>query len=101
MAVQMWLTVQVGEVTESTSAELQRFVRSHGGLILMVTKRGPLIMLDDEEAPAVEQHPLVEFMGPVHLNGRGYAAERLQQIFMDNLSKQIDLAKLSELDPTP
>jgi hypothetical protein len=100
MGVQMWLAVQVGEVTESTSAELQRFVRERGGLILMVTKRGPLIMLDDEEAPAVEQHPLVEFMGPVQLNGRGYAADRLQQIFMENLSKQIDLAKLAELDPT-
>jgi hypothetical protein len=101
MALRMWLAAQDGEVTESTSAELQRFVRERGGLILMVTRRGPLILLDDQEAPAVEQHPLVQFLGGVHLNGRGYAAERLQQIFMDNLSKQIDLAKLAELDPTP
>jgi hypothetical protein len=101
MSVQMWLVAPKETLTDASSAEIQRFVRSSGGIILMVTRGGPLVLLDDDAAPTVEKHPLVAFVGPVHLNPRGVAADRLQQIFMDNITKQIDLSKLAETDPLP
>ena len=64
----------------------------------MTTRTGPLVALDDELAPVVEQLPLVGLMGPVALNPRGLAAERLQQIFAENLSKQLDVAALEALE---
>jgi hypothetical protein len=87
----MWMIAQRGEVTDDTSRELQHWVRRCGGLILMVTRSGPLVALDDQDAPAVERHPLVEHMGPVRLNPNGFAASRLEQVFARNLSRQLDI----------
>jgi hypothetical protein len=87
----MWMIAQRGEVTDETSRELQHWVRRCGGLILMVTRSGPLVALEDQDAPAVQRHPLVEHMGPVRLNPHGFAANRLEQIFARNLSRQLDL----------
>jgi hypothetical protein len=98
MPVQMWFIAQKGEVTDDTSRELTRAVREQGGLILMMTRTGPLVALDDDAAPLVERHPLVGLMGPVSLNPRGLAAERLQHIFAENLSKQLDLAAFEEAE---
>lgn len=94
----MWMIAQRGEVTEDTSRELQRWVRQCGGLILMVTRSGPLVALDDQDAPAVEQHPLVAHMGPVRLNPHGVAAKRLEQIFARNLSRQLDVSGLTDTE---
>ena|SRR6266404_2115390 len=91
MGMQMWMIQQKGEYSQESSRELQHFVRDCGGFILMITKSGPLVALDDSQTATVEKHPLVAFMGPVHLNPRGLAAERLQQIFAENLSKQITI----------
>ncbi|SRR6266478_9137842 len=91
MGMQMWMIQQEGEYSPESSRELQQFVRSCGGFILMVTRTGPLVALDDSKTARVQNHPLVVSMGPVHLNPRGLAAERLQQIFAENLSKQITI----------
>jgi hypothetical protein len=96
MPVQMWFIAQKGEVTEETTRELTRAVREQGGLILMMTKTGPLVALEDQAAPVVEQHPLVGRMGPVSLNPRGIAVDRLQRIFAENLSKQLDLTAFDQ-----
>jgi hypothetical protein len=94
----MWMITQRGEVTEETSRELQLWVRQCGGLLLMATRSGPLVALDEDDAAKVEMHPLVEFMGPVELNPRGLAAKRLEAIFAENLSKQLDLDALRALE---
>jgi hypothetical protein len=96
--MQMWLIAVRGELTDGSSRELQRAVRERGGLILMVTRTGPIVALEDSEAAEVEKHPLVAFMGPVQLNPRGIAADRLQRVFAENLSRQIDLAALEEAE---
>jgi hypothetical protein len=96
--MRMWMITQRGEVTEATSRELQLWVRQCGGLLLMATRSGPLVALEDDDAPKVEKHPLVEFMGPVALNPRGLAAKRLEAIFAENLSKQLDLDALRALE---
>jgi hypothetical protein len=98
MSMQMWMVVQRGGVQDpASSRELQHFVRERGGFVLMVTRTGPLVALDDAVAAEVEQHPLVEFMGPVALNPRGIAADRLERIFAANLSRQLDPEAVARL----
>jgi hypothetical protein len=97
MSMQMWIIVQRGGVDDASSRTLQHFVREKGGFILMVTRTGPLVAIDDTAAPEIEKHPLVEFMGPVALNPRGVAAERLERIFAQNLSRQLDPEALGRL----
>jgi len=94
------MIAQRGEVTDDTSRELQHWIRRCGGLILMVTRSGPLVALDDQDAPAVEGHPLVEHMGPVHLNPNGVAARRLEQIFARNLGRQLAVGGETSGDET-
>ena len=96
MGMQMYIVAVKGGVTEASSVEIQRAVRSLGGLILMVTRTGPLVALDNARLPALSKHPLVELVGPVTLNPRGFAAERLERIFAENLSRQLDFGKLAE-----
>jgi hypothetical protein len=98
MGVQMWFIASRGDLTDETSRALQHAVREQGGLIMMVTRTGPIVALDDAAAAEVERHPLVAFMGPVQLNPRGLAADRLQRIFAENLSKQVDLEALEEAE---
>ena len=86
---QMYVIALRGGTTDQSSRDIQHFVRQQGGLILMVTRTGPIVALDEGTAGAVSDHPLVEFMGPVQLNPRGFAAEELGRIFAENLSKQV------------
>ena len=87
--MQVYVIAQRGEYTPESSRELQHVVKNSGGFILMVTRNGPIIAMDDTRAGSVARHHLVEFMGPVTLNPRGLAAETLKQIFAENLSKQL------------
>ena len=43
--------------------------------------------LDEAKSTLVSSHPLVEFMGPVELNPRGFLARELEGIFAANLGK--------------
>jgi len=97
MGMQMYIVGVKGGITEASSHEVQRAVRASEGLILMVTRSGPLVAVDDARVPALSKHPLIAFMGPVNLNPHGFAAERLQQIFAKNLSRQLDFSALTKL----
>jgi hypothetical protein len=95
----MYLITVHGGLTDEKSRDLQRFVRHCEGFILMVTRAGPIVALDESKYPVVSDHPLVEFMGPVELNPRGFAAQQLQAIMAENLSKQVELAEPVGGDP--
>jgi hypothetical protein len=57
----------------------------------MVMKTGIIAAFDDSLVPAVQGHPGVKMVGGVTLSPHGYAADRLQRIFAENLSKQIEI----------
>jgi hypothetical protein len=95
----MYLIAVRGGMSDEKSRDLQRFVRYHDGFILMVTRTGPIIALDEAKSTLVSNHPLVEFMGPVELNPRGFAARQLESIFAANLGKQVELIQ-SDSAPT-
>lgn len=97
----MYLITVRGGLDDSKSRDLQRFVRQADGFILMVTRAGPIVALDEGRYSLVSGHPLVEFMGPVELNPRGFAAQQLQQIMADNLSKQVEIVEPVGGDPAP
>jgi hypothetical protein len=89
----MYLIAVRGGLTDERSRDLQRFVRHHEGLILMVTRTGPIVAIDEAKSTLLSNHPLVEFMGPVELNPRGFAAQQLESIFAANLGKQVELVE--------
>jgi hypothetical protein len=91
MGMQMYIVALKEELTDETSREIQREVRAHDGFILMVTRTGPFVAMDEAGASALASHELVRFIGPVSLNPHGFAAKRLEAIFAENLSKQITL----------
>jgi len=91
MATQMYFVAFRNQFSQQTSHEIQQLVHDCGGFILMVTRTGQVVVLDDSQAPFITKHPSVKSMGGVTLNPRGAAAERLQRVFAENLSKQIDL----------
>lgn len=94
MAMQMYFVSLQGEFSQQVSREVQQLVHERGGFILMVAKTGHVVVLDDSQAPIVAKHHAVRSVGGVTLNPHGFAAERLQRIFAENLSKQVDLSKL-------
>jgi hypothetical protein len=99
MSMSMYLVVPKGQLTQDCSRELQRFIRSCGGFILMVTRTSLIAALENQAMGRVQKHPRVKFVGPVTLNPRGLAAERLQRIFAENLSQQINVSLHSEGHP--
>ena len=94
MATQMYFISFRCQFNQQVSHEIQQLVHDRGGFILMVTKTGQIVVLDDSQVPVITKHPNVKSMGGVTLNPHGVAAERLQRIFAENLSKQIDLSRL-------
>jgi hypothetical protein len=91
MAMQMYMVAFNGQFSQGMSRNVQHRVRQSGGYILMVMKTGVIVVLDEAQVPVVQQHPDVKLVGGVTLNPKGYAAERLQRIFAENLSKQIEM----------
>ena len=89
----MYLIAVCGGMSDEKSRDLQRFVRQCDGFILMVTRTGPIVALDEAKSTLVSSHPLVEFMGPVELNPRGFLARELEGIFAANLGKQVELVE--------
>jgi len=91
MAMQMYIVAFKGQFSQEVSRGIQHRIRQNGGYILMVMKTGVIAALDDSRVPQVESHPDVGLVGGVTLNPRGYAADRLQKVFAENLSKQLDV----------
>jgi hypothetical protein len=96
MAMQMYFIALLGDFSQEASREVQQLVHDRGGFILMVTKTGQVVVLDNAQVPVVAKHHRVKSVGGVTLNPHGYAAERLQRIFAENLSRQVDLSKLGK-----
>jgi len=99
MAIQMYIITFEGGFSQDASRDVQRHVRRLGGWILMVTPNGPIVAIDDSQASAVAKHSSVAFIGAVTLNPRGRAAQELQRIFAENLSKQIILPAAGTSEP--
>lgn len=99
MAMQMYMITFKGGFSQDASRDVQRHVRCLGGWILMVTPNGPIIAIDDSQAPAVSKHSSVAFMGAVSFNPRGRASQELQRIFAENLSKQITIPAAGTPEP--
>jgi hypothetical protein len=92
MAMQMYIVTFKGGFSQESSHSVQHHIRKLGGYILMVTPNGPIVAMDDSQAAAAGRHPAIAFMGGVSFNPRGKAAEALQRVFAENLSKQIEVA---------
>ncbi len=93
MAMQMFLVAMTPGFSQETSRDVQYLVKKHGGFILMVTRNGPVVAIDDRRVGALQAHSQVRAVGGVTLNPKGLAAERLQRIFTENLMKQATLAR--------
>jgi len=97
LAFQMYMVAFHGEYADTASRSVQHRVRECNGFTLMVMKTGIIAAFDEAMVPRVQSHPDVKMVGGVTLNPHGYAAERLQRIFAENLSKQIEV----RADPGP
>ena len=87
----MYMVAFNGDFSQAVSRDVQHHIRKFNGLTLMVMKTGIIAAFDDSVAPFVQQHPSVKLVGGVTLNPKGFAAERLQRIFAENLAKQIEV----------
>lgn len=91
MGMQMYIVVFKDGYSDVASREVQECIHQCGGFILMVTRNGPLAALEEGQVPVVAKHPRVSFVGPVTLNPHGFAVKRLQEIFAENLRKQVQV----------
>ncbi|MGA8532772.1 MAG: hypothetical protein WB615_01545 [Candidatus Tumulicola sp.] len=90
MGMNMYIVTFKGGYNEETSRSVALLVKRLGGFILMVTRNGPVVAIDDSQAAALNRHPAVEFVGGVTYNPRGVAAQELQRLFVENASKQVE-----------
>jgi hypothetical protein len=91
MALQMYIATFKSGYSEAASRDVQHAVRSQSGFILMVTRSGVIVALEGSRTGPVAGHPEVGMLGAVSLNPRGYAAERLHRIFLENMAKQVTI----------
>jgi hypothetical protein len=91
LAFQMYMVAFDGEFSDAASRSVQHCIRDCKGFTLMVMKTGVIAAFDDAMVPRLQAHPAVRLVGGVTLNPRGFAAERVQRIFAENLSKQIEV----------
>ncbi len=96
MSLQMYIVTFKGGFNQESSKSVQQHIRKLGGYVLMVTPNGPIVAIDDSQAAAAGKHPAIAFMGGVSFNPKGKAAEALQRIFAENLSKQIEVVAATE-----
>jgi hypothetical protein len=87
----MYMVAFNGGFSQDTSRAVQHHIRKLNGFTLMVMKTGIIAAFDDSLVPYVQAHPGVKLVGGVTLSPQGYAADRLQRIFAENLSKQIEI----------
>ncbi len=91
MAYQMYMVAFNGAFSQGMSRDVQHHIRKLNGFTLMVMKTGLIAAFDDGMVPFVQAHAGVKLVGGVTLSPHGYAADRLQRIFAENLSKQIEV----------
>ncbi len=76
MAMNMYIVTFKGGYSEEASRAVALQVKRLGGFILMVTRNGPIVAIDDSQAAALNRNPSVEFVGGVSYNPKGVACER-------------------------
>jgi hypothetical protein len=91
VAFQMYMVAFEGGFSQGASRDVQQHIRKLNGVTLMVMKTGIIAAFDDSLVPFVQQHPSVKLVGGVTLNPKGFAADRLQRIFAENLAKQLEV----------
>jgi len=91
VAFQMYMVAFNGGFSQDASRSVQHHIRKLNGFTLMVMKTGIIAAFDDGLVLAVQAHPSVKLVGGVTLSPHGYAADRLQRIFAENLSKQLEV----------
>lgn len=91
MAFQMYMVAFNGGFSQEMSRDVQHHIKKCNGFTLMVMKTGIIAAFDDGLVPHVQAHPGVKLVGGVTLSPKGYAADRLQRIFAENLSKQLEV----------
>jgi hypothetical protein len=91
MAMQMYMVAFNGDYSQTTSRAVQHHLRQCNGFTLMVMKTGIIAAFDDGMVPIVQSHPDVKLVGGVTLSPNGYAADRLQRIFAENLARQLEV----------
>jgi hypothetical protein len=102
MAIQMYLVQPRGDSDEESRASIAEFIAQRDGFILMATSHGSLIVAADEQhAPAIRAHPQVEFIGGVTLNPSGAQAAALQQLFAENVARQLMSRAPAPASPLP
>jgi hypothetical protein len=87
----MYMVAFNGEYSQGVSRDVQHLLRKCNGFTLMVMKTGIIAAFDDGMVPFVQAHPAVKLVGGVTLSPNGYAADRLQRIFAENLARQIEV----------
>jgi hypothetical protein len=87
----MYMVAFEGSFSQGASRDVQQHIRKLNGVTLMVMKTGIIAAFDDSLVPFVQQHPSVKLVGGVTLNPKGFAADRLQRIFAENLAKQLEV----------
>jgi len=91
LAFQMYMVAFNGDYSQERSRAVQHHLRQCNGFTLMVMKTGIIGAFDDGMVPMVQSHPDVKLVGGVTLSPNGYAADRLQRIFAENLSRQLEV----------
>lgn len=77
-------------------------VTANGGLVLMVTGSGSLLVLVPAAAKAVvEGHPLVAFAGGISLDDDAPGAKALKRVFADNAARQLTARQRAPSQPLP
>jgi hypothetical protein len=88
---------------DDASQDIADHAARHGGLILMATESGSLIigMPPGTGKETLERHPQVGFVGGVTLNDRARGARALKQQFAINAARQLAAANEIPAPPAP
>lgn len=100
MAMNMYIVTFKGGYSEEASRAVALQVKRLGGFILMVTRNGPIVAIDDSQAAALNRNPSVEFVGGVSYNPKGVAAKELHRLFVENASRQVQRSDSPVSDST-
>jgi len=87
---QMYLVRRRDGSGADANLEIARHAAEHGGLLLMATRTGSLIVAMPEGGKEVlDRHPEVGFVGPVSIDPNGRAAKALRSHFARNVGAQL------------
>jgi len=90
MPLQTYIVSCAAPAEIETIKGVAQLIRDQGGLILMATRQGRLVIaFDDARIEAVRKLRGVDFVGGVTLDPRGAAARQLHAVFTSHLAVQV------------